>query len=77
MHVLHQVVKLHILERFNPKKLIALDHDAKRLLRVSENLERLVLDQHNVEIMTADATTWQAKKLSIVSCWMHLVLQQV
>ena len=50
----------HILERFNPKKLIALDHDAKRLLRVSENLERLVLDQHNVEIVTADATTWQA-----------------
>ena len=52
----------HILERFNPKKLIALDHDAKRLLRVSENLERLVLDQHNVEIVTADATTWQAKE---------------
>ncbi|MFW2150500.1 16S rRNA (cytosine(967)-C(5))-methyltransferase RsmB [Acinetobacter gyllenbergii] len=50
----------HILERFNPKKLIALDHDAKRLLRVSENLERLALNQDNVEIVTADATTWQA-----------------
>ncbi|OEY96838.1 16S rRNA (cytosine(967)-C(5))-methyltransferase [Acinetobacter proteolyticus] len=50
----------HILERFNPKKLIVLDHDAKRLLRVSENLERLALDQDNVEIVTADATTWQA-----------------
>ncbi|MDR2061687.1 MAG: 16S rRNA (cytosine(967)-C(5))-methyltransferase RsmB, partial [Acinetobacter sp.] len=36
------------------------DHDAKRLLRVSENLERLDLGQNNVEIVTADATTWQA-----------------
>ncbi len=50
----------HILERFNPKKLIALDHDAKRLLRVSENIERLGLDQTEVEIIAADATTWQA-----------------
>ena len=50
----------HILERFNPQKLIALDHDAKRLLRVSENLERLALNDNNVEIITADATTWQA-----------------
>lgn len=49
----------HILEHFNPKKLIALDHDAKRLLRVSENLERLALNDNNVEIITADATTWQ------------------
>ncbi len=49
----------HILERFNPQKLIALDHDAKRLLRVSENLERLELNAYaNVEIITADATTW-------------------
>ena len=45
----------HILERFNPKKLIALDHDAKRLLRVSENIERLGLDQTEVEIIAADA----------------------
>ena len=50
----------HILERFNPQKLIALDHDSKRLLRVSENLERLALSDNNVEIITADATTWQA-----------------
>ncbi|MFW2015415.1 16S rRNA (cytosine(967)-C(5))-methyltransferase RsmB [Acinetobacter bereziniae] len=49
----------HILERFNPQKLIALDHDAKRLLRVSENLERLELNAYaDVEIITADATTW-------------------
>ncbi|MBJ9955245.1 MULTISPECIES: 16S rRNA (cytosine(967)-C(5))-methyltransferase RsmB [unclassified Acinetobacter] len=49
----------HILERFNPQKLIALDHDAKRLLRVSENLERLELNAYaDVDIVTADATTW-------------------
>lgn len=54
----------HILERFNPKKLIALDHDAKRLLRVSENLERLELNvDATVEIITADATTWAPKEL--------------
>ena len=56
----------HILERFNPQKLIALDHDAKRLLRVSENLERLALNDNNVEIITADATTWQT--LEPVDC---------
>ncbi|MGE8541431.1 MAG: 16S rRNA (cytosine(967)-C(5))-methyltransferase RsmB [Acinetobacter sp.] len=51
----------HILERFTPKKLIALDHDAKRLLRVSENLERLELNAYaDVEIITADATKWTA-----------------
>lgn len=49
----------HILERFNPKKLIALDHDAKRLLRVSENLERLELNAYaEVDIVEADATQW-------------------
>lgn len=49
----------HILERFNPKKLIALDHDEKRLLRVSENLERLELNAYaDVEIIAADATHW-------------------
>ncbi|RZG77601.1 16S rRNA (cytosine(967)-C(5))-methyltransferase RsmB [Acinetobacter sp. WCHAc060033] len=53
----------HILERFNPKKLIALDHDEKRLLRVSENLERLELNAYaNVEIIAADATTWTTEQ---------------
>ena len=53
----------HLLEKFTPKKLIALDHDAKRLLKVSENLERLELsNQAEVEILTADATTWTAKE---------------
>ncbi len=55
----------HILERFNPKKLIALDHDAKRLVRVSENLERLELNAYaDVEIVAADATTWAADELA-------------
>ncbi|WP_168418352.1 16S rRNA (cytosine(967)-C(5))-methyltransferase RsmB [Acinetobacter towneri] len=49
----------HLLEKFQPKKLIALDHDAKRLLRVNENLERLQLNQDTqVDIVAADATTW-------------------
>ncbi|WP_179995241.1 16S rRNA (cytosine(967)-C(5))-methyltransferase RsmB [Acinetobacter sp. YH16053] len=49
----------HLLEKFQPKKLIALDQDAKRLLRVSENLERLQLNQDTqVDIVAADATTW-------------------
>ena len=50
----------HILEKYQPKKLIALDQDEKRLKRVSENLERLVLDGKNVEIVAADAVTWTA-----------------
>ena len=49
----------HLLERFDLKKLYAIDQDSKRLLRVSENLERLQLTQHaDVEILTADATNW-------------------
>ncbi|MEN8548408.1 16S rRNA (cytosine(967)-C(5))-methyltransferase RsmB [Acinetobacter soli] len=50
----------HLLEAFKPKQLIALDHDAKRLLRVSENISRLQLDASRLEILAADATTWQA-----------------
>ena len=50
----------HILETFDVKKLIALDQDEKRLKRVSENLERLVLDGKHVEIITANAVTWTA-----------------
>ena len=50
----------HILEKYQPKKLIALDQDEKRLKRVSENLERLVLDGKHVEIVAADAVTWTA-----------------
>lgn len=53
----------HLLEKFQPKKLIALDQDAKRLIRVSENLERLQLNQEaQVEILAADAATWNASE---------------
>lgn len=49
----------HLLERFTPKKLIAIDQDSKRLIRISENLERLELNQYaEVEILAADATSW-------------------
>ncbi|WP_104484418.1 16S rRNA (cytosine(967)-C(5))-methyltransferase RsmB [Acinetobacter indicus] len=51
----------HILEKFNPATLVALDQDPKRLLRVTENLERLQLtDTQQVEILAADATRWTA-----------------
>jgi 16S rRNA (cytosine967-C5)-methyltransferase len=53
----------HLLEMYSPKKLIALDQDAKRLLRVSENLERLELNQYtDVEIIAADATQWKSRE---------------
>ncbi|MDN5512843.1 16S rRNA (cytosine(967)-C(5))-methyltransferase RsmB [Acinetobacter sp.] len=54
----------HILEKFQPKKLIALDQDEKRLKRVVENLDRLVLDGKHVEIKTADAVTYTAPELA-------------
>ncbi|MGB8695944.1 16S rRNA (cytosine(967)-C(5))-methyltransferase RsmB [Acinetobacter sp.] len=54
----------HLLEKYQPKKLIALDQDEKRLKRVSENLERLILDGKHVEIITADASTWTAPELA-------------
>ena len=50
----------HILETFDLRKMIALDQDEKRLKRVTENLERLVLNGKHVEIITADAVTWTA-----------------
>ncbi|WP_180073483.1 MULTISPECIES: 16S rRNA (cytosine(967)-C(5))-methyltransferase RsmB [unclassified Acinetobacter] len=54
----------HILETFQPKKLIALDQDEKRLKRVVENLDRLDLDGKHVEIQTADAITYTAPELA-------------
>lgn len=49
----------HLLEKFKLAKLIALDHDAKRLQRVSENLSRLQLENLcPVEIIATDARTW-------------------
>ncbi|WP_313043147.1 16S rRNA (cytosine(967)-C(5))-methyltransferase RsmB [Acinetobacter sp.] len=54
----------HILETFQPKKLIALDQDEKRLKRVVENLDRLDLNGKHVEIQTADAITYTAPELA-------------
>ena len=54
----------HILETFQPQKLIALDQDEKRLKRVIENLDRLDLDGKHVEIKTADAVTYTAPELA-------------
>ncbi|OTG80246.1 16S rRNA (cytosine(967)-C(5))-methyltransferase [Acinetobacter sp. ANC 5054] len=54
----------HILETFQPQKLIALDQDEKRLKRVIENLDRLDLDGKHVEIKTADAVTYIAPELA-------------
>lgn len=54
----------HILEKYSPKKLYAIDQDAKRLVRVNENLERLLLTEYaEVEILAADATVWTAPEL--------------
>lgn len=54
----------HILERYDVKKLIALDQDEKRLKRLSENLERLVLAGDHVDVVTADAIQWQSPELA-------------
>jgi 16S rRNA (cytosine967-C5)-methyltransferase len=54
----------HILEKYQPRKLIALDQDEKRLKRVSENLERLALSEKYVEIVTADAVNWTSPELA-------------
>ena len=54
----------HILESFDVKKLIALDQDEKRLKRVTENLDRLVLEGPHVEVVTADAIKWTAPELA-------------
>ncbi|MBR5558389.1 MAG: 16S rRNA (cytosine(967)-C(5))-methyltransferase RsmB, partial [Acinetobacter sp.] len=54
----------HILEKYQPKKLIAIDQDEKRLKRVTENLERLALSDSHVSIVTADAAKWTADELA-------------
>lgn len=51
----------HLLESFDLKRLIALDHDEKRLERLYENLDRLQLnDLSQIDVLTADASTWQS-----------------
>lgn len=48
----------HILEKNKPELLVALDHDAQRLQRVNENLQRLQLTGPNVQVVAADASVW-------------------
>lgn len=57
----------HLLElahgqKFHVKHLTALDSEPNRLKRVKENLARLQLNDENVSIVQADATTFQAKE---------------
>lgn len=55
----------HLLELFHVEQiqtLTALDNDPKRLKRVTENLQRLKLDNDKVKILQADATTFQTKE---------------
>ncbi|AOA56926.1 16S rRNA (cytosine(967)-C(5))-methyltransferase RsmB [Acinetobacter larvae] len=54
----------HLLEKYIPKQLIAIDSDEQRLQRVQENLTRLALHEiAPLSIQCADATTWQAEQL--------------
>lgn len=52
----------HILEKFSQKKLVALDIEPKRLLRIEENLQRLKLISAQTNIIAADAATWQTNE---------------
>lgn len=52
----------HMLEKSTPKLLIALDHDAQRLERVYENLQRLQLSSPDVEVVAADASNWKCEQ---------------
>lgn len=52
----------HILEtEAKLKSIVAIDHDAERLLRIKENLVRLDLN-HNVMLLQADAANFQYQK---------------
>lgn len=55
----------HLLELFHVEQiryLTALDNDSHRLKRVTENLQRLKLASEKVEIVQADATTFQTNE---------------
>lgn len=53
----------HLLESFDLEHITALDSDAERLKRVSENLDRLQLLDHRVVTKATNAATWQAEQL--------------
>jgi 16S rRNA (cytosine967-C5)-methyltransferase len=48
----------HLLEKFKSAQSSSIDQDPSRLVRVTENLNRLALDQSHTEILAADATKW-------------------
>ncbi|MFT4020879.1 MAG: 16S rRNA (cytosine(967)-C(5))-methyltransferase RsmB [Acinetobacter sp.] len=50
----------HLLEKYKPSHLYAIDQDPKRLVRITENLQRLDLSQDHVDILAANAILWQA-----------------
>lgn len=52
----------HLLEKYDVARMVALDHDGKRLQRVRDNLVRLQLLHQPVDLIEADATCWQAKE---------------
>ena len=58
----------HLLEKYRPQQLIALDNVESRLQRVHDNLNRLQLasSEHaeQVNVVCADATTWQVSQSS-------------
>jgi len=53
----------HLLEKYDIKKLWALDKDEARLAKVQENLERLNLLGNNVSIQATDGITWTSDAL--------------
>jgi 16S rRNA C967 or C1407 C5-methylase (RsmB/RsmF family) len=66
----------HMLEKFKPQSLIALDQDSKRLLRVTENLQRLQLIKAMLRSLLRMQPRGKPIKHWIVLFWMHLVLLQ-
>lgn len=50
----------HLLEKFHMKHLYAVDHDADRLSRVHDNLQRLGLVDEHLTVIEADGVAWQA-----------------
>lgn len=54
----------HILEKYQPQQIIALDIDEQRLKKIDENLERLQLKHQNIQLFVADATQWQSPQLA-------------
>ncbi len=52
----------HLLEKYQPALLVALDQDPQRLKRITENLQRLDLEAGHVQIEAGDATRWQPEQ---------------